>query len=157
MKRFAILVATLLIFSQSWALQVEECEGKPKGFNPSDGVGYAVWVDGDWYHVRWTSKKKEGHRFSGMVTADAEVEAIERFRMEHKMEGGDFVRKAGPRKVEFSGFAAGGQDGLQFKSEKAQHVTFRLELDGQPISAQQVLCGKGDVRPDQIPFVIHRP
>ncbi|MBI4208481.1 MAG: hypothetical protein HY538_02090 [Deltaproteobacteria bacterium] len=156
MNRWVILLMMMFLSYQGFALQAEECQGKPKGFNPGDGVGYAVWVDGDEYHVRWTSKKKEGHRFSGTVTADAEVEAIERVRMEHKMEGGDFVRKAGPRKVEFSGFAAGGQDGFQFQSEKAQHVTFRLELDGQPISAQQVLCGKGDARPDQVPFVIHK-
>lgn len=156
MRRCIVLFLLILFPMGALALQAEECEEKPKGFDPGDGIGYAVWVDGDWYHVRWTSKKKEEHRFSGVVTADAPIEKFEEEKLEHEMEKGDSVKGLAPHKIEFVGYSDGDQDGFKFKAENAKHITFRLEIDGTSAPPRQVFCGKRDAHPAGVPFVIHR-
>src|SRR5262249_2772990 len=111
--------------------------GRPKGFGPGKGTGYALWYkDGEW-HLRVTWKKWTKQHFEGTVTVvdgkftDGSFDKLEA-ASRHGMTDRAVVDGSGS-KLEFIFGNAGGLDGVDFKvSDSATAISCAFLMNGNP-------------------------
>jgi hypothetical protein len=123
--------------------------GQPRT-DDSSPVGYFVWHNDDGFHLRTHGPGAE-HRFVARLTTNGTFKDLDKSMLEKD----DHLKlsKNGHRlTIRFHTFD--GFDGVSFRVDGGEHLTFNLQLDGQKISTDNIFVGQDRSHPPTNAFRI---
>jgi len=142
------LVAAFATSAFAWPASVN---GAPD-IDPNSMTGYYIWHNGDGWHLR-TNGPEDEHNFTARLRTDGTFTDVDPIRLENDdavtVEDGGKVLM-----IHFHTFSA--TDGVDFKIDGGQHLSFNLKVDGKRIDRDDVLLGARGVHPRHNPFMVKR-
>jgi hypothetical protein len=130
-----------------WPLTVQ---GQPVSFQPGGSAGYYIWHDSNGWHLRTTTPVKEGHTFSGRITASEDIKLVHAY----KDERADAIKVSG-KTLSFRFDTHNHVDGVDFTVGCARKLRFELKAEGRKWPARRIALGAtGHARSN--PFTVSR-
>ncbi len=127
--------------------------GRPDGFDHGDNAGVYLWHSADGWHLQTTDPAKTGaHTYTGTITTDGAFRSVHLVRPE----GDDSAMLNGDGQLSYSFKTADGIDGVDWRVEGGQHLTFTLYEDGQLMSTSSIYLGDSLAHPDSNGFTVNR-
>lgn len=145
MKKLALALSLAL------ALAALGAAGGTPAMDADDGHGYYLWFDGDRFQLRTTDRGNGPGPsvYTGRITTDGVFSRVDVVRGE-----ADDWAVAGPRQIDFHFRTYNAQDGVAFRVDGGDRVTFRLYRDGHLIRTDHIFIGAGEINPPSNPFAI---
>lgn len=128
-------------------------QGRPTRLQEGKANVYAVWHDGNGWHLRTTTKRKE-HYFRGTIHVEGGTFTRVHSRGLEKKGGLHDHWRIGPKRqtITFDFQTNKGIDGIDFNVSKgADRVRFHLHIDGKDLPTH-TLVGASNQHPQQMPF-----
>ncbi|HLH74594.1 MAG TPA: hypothetical protein VKX96_15000 [Chloroflexota bacterium] len=150
---FAVLAALSLLFGLSLSAfaATGPLEGTPT-IADNAPTGYYIWHNDDGYHLRTHGPGAE-HDFTARVHTNGIFEDVSPFRLES---GDTFDVVDGGHTLLLHFHTYDGTDGVNFRIRGGEYVRFRLDLDGQLISTNNIFLGPTGSHPATNPFQLDR-
>ena len=119
---------------------------------------YAVWRDGQGWHVRTTTKELEHHFRSHIAVAGGKLEKVKGYKRERRGPQKDlFVVGPEDQTINFDFSTKGGIDGVDFRVKgKGATLSFVLEVGGKDpkFMPERIFVGKAGAHPATTPFAL---
>ena len=144
-----VLVAVLAAPAFAWSGRLE---GRPEMLHPGGDLGYYIWHDDQGLHLRTTGPGPR-HVFRGIVRTDGEVRDVRLVRLEG--DDGYEIRDGG-HVLDLRFETWDGIDGVDFRVNRGQWLSFALRIDGALAPTNEIFLGEDGVHPAHNPFVEHR-
>jgi hypothetical protein len=135
--------------SGSWPADVQ---GRPAGLQRLGAEGLYVWHTSNGWRVAVTHPDTSKVEFTGSIRTDGQLYGVERRteRNDHVV----FSEDADGVHYRFENY--GGLDGIAFGTKCSNRLVFDGNVDGQPLTANQIFIGADGHHPGGVPFVITR-
>ncbi len=129
--------------------------GRPPVFHNAAPVGYYLW-----HHGIWSLRVSEVHGgathiYTGTISTAGVILGVTPYQLHAPHDR--YVLSPDGHFLTFEFVTHGGMTvGIDFTSRCADNLRFALDLDGHPISRQQVWIGHGDMHPARVPFYVRK-
>jgi len=154
----AALLAVIVVTATAVADEDIDAQGRPKNYKAGQSRRYAIWHEGDTWHVRTTTGPKDGHTFSGTIqVVDGKMTNLKPVAVE---KGGKSKKNLdygswNPEGTLFTfSFTTGkgGQDGFDLQvNDKAKSLKFVLKVDGKEVP-DDIFVGAKNSHPKSATF-----
>lgn len=157
-RRWGLLAFALYIAGAALAADPIDPHGKPMNTEAGRVEHYAVWQDGEGWHIRTMTKEYE-HHFRGVIAVSGgEFVDLRGYKLEHKGPQRDFFME-GPEHhvINFDFSTKGSIDGIDFRVKgKEPMLSFTLMIgEKEPkFEPGRIFIGKAGAHPSENPFKI---
>ena len=124
-------------------------QGQPSALNPGNAIGYFVWLEGDRWFVKTTTRGLQRH-FNGEITTGGVFDSLKYLDLEDNDTAN--LDQKGENQISFDFKTSGDTDGISFQSVRGADTSFTLYLDGGLIDPSNIYLGSQNVHPIANPF-----
>jgi len=155
-KRCGILALSLYVSGAALAGDQIDPNGKPMNTEAGAVERYALWHDGQGWHIRTMTKEYE-HHFRGVIAVSGgEFVDLRGYKLEHKGPEKDlFIEGPEHHVINFDFSTKGSIDGLDFRVKgKEPMLSFTLTIgEKEPkFEPGRIFIGKSGAHPSENPF-----
>lgn len=137
-------------------------EGRPGNLQPGGELGYYIWHQegrpvrpgpGPGMMLVVTGpQNEEGHVFEGRIETDGRFASVDLIAPDRP----DDVALESDQVLRFHFRNHGRIDGLNFEVVEGTHLVYRLAINGERATTDQIFMGQGSIHPVELPLVLYR-